>query len=132
MNIVSEFVKQVFSIMLVAVFPILLALGSVLQAFHHDLSASPTLGSAPLSVNFDVDFSGYITSSNGVFLNFGDGSDQEICPPGVCTANLTVIHTYHSPGTYQATLVANQYSRATGGYTSEAVEALGTTTIIVR
>ncbi len=63
------------------------------------LSADPTKGEAPLSVEFDLSgSSGPITSYS---LSFGDDSD----PATGTDVDTTVVHTYDDPGTYQAELV---------------------------
>lgn len=62
------------------------------------LSADPTSGVAPLTVQFDL--SGSTGSITSFTLRFGDGS------PDLVGSDITVavVHTYTSPGTYTATL----------------------------
>jgi len=63
------------------------------------LSADPTEGEAPLSVEFDLSGStGPITSYS---LSFGDGSE----PATGTDVDTTIVHTYEDPGTYEAELV---------------------------
>jgi PKD repeat protein len=72
------------------------------------LSASPTSGNAPLTVDFDgtgsndPDVGDTIASYT---FNFGDGSPAVTCPgSGSCTGTGTTSHIYGSPGDYLATL----------------------------
>jgi PKD repeat protein len=68
------------------------------------LAASPSAGSAPLSVTFTSPWSAYGVGS-GVWIEFGDGSQQSLSCPQTnvpCTNPVTVIHTYAQPGIYTA------------------------------
>jgi hypothetical protein len=68
------------------------------------LVASPTSGTAPLTITFN----GRIYKGNGV-LNYGDGSSVTITFPSTLAANEVYTfpaqsHTYRNPGTYTAVL----------------------------
>lgn len=62
------------------------------------LSADPTSGQAPLSVQFDL--SGSTGPIETYTLSFGDGST----PATGTELGIAVVHTYAEPGTYTATL----------------------------
>jgi PKD repeat protein len=68
------------------------------------LTASPQQGPIPLSVSFTGNAGG-VTYFGGVWLEFEDGSNIQLCPPGLGCRETTVSHTYTSPGTYTARLV---------------------------
>lgn len=77
------------------------------------LSATPTSGAVPLS----VDFSGWNQQETAQYtIDFGDGSGTGLggwCGP---TNRCTATHTYNTPGTYTARLVANQAPVPRGCY----------------
>jgi hypothetical protein len=72
------------------------------------LSASPTSGNAPLTVNFNGASSSDPDTGDSVAsytFTFGDGSPPVTCPSDLsCTGTGTTSHTYNSPGDYNATL----------------------------
>jgi hypothetical protein len=69
-----------------------------------DFSASPSSGTAPLTVSFDAPpsaASGYsVVTGDGASIQEGHGADA--CPNILCNTT----YTYRSPGTYTATLMA--------------------------
>ncbi|HYG65901.1 MAG TPA: PQQ-dependent sugar dehydrogenase [Thermoanaerobaculia bacterium] len=71
-------------------------------------SASPTSGSAPLTVTFNASGSSDPDTGNSLtyFWSFGDGT------PEVSTTSLTINHTYASAGNYTATLRARDNNLA--------------------
>jgi hypothetical protein len=89
------------------------------------LSATPTSGSAPLTVTFSGGGTGG-NPANGPFINFGDGSTNvqmgciSISAGGACAGSYTATHTYTSTGVFTAQVL----SQATGG-------AIGTATVTV-
>lgn len=81
------------------------ALATTASPNDEAFSASPSSGSAPLSVMFTgagLDAPG---SSASYVVDFGDGSSGEASANG---ANYTVSHTYQSNGTFNATLYLEQ------------------------
>jgi len=88
------------------------------------LTASPTSGTAPLSVTFDLSGStGQIASYT---LAFGDASD----PATGMDITLAVSHTYTTPGTYTATLtVQDAQARTSSVSVTITVSAAPVTTV---
>ncbi|MBI2048533.1 MAG: peptidoglycan-binding protein [Parcubacteria group bacterium] len=72
---------------------------------------STTLGVAPLQVKF------HIPSSEGSFVDFGDGTDNVICTDkaGESCSVSGITHTYNNPGVYTAKLYQSVYRCTTGG-----------------
>lgn len=85
------------------------------------LTASPQQGPVPLSVSF-TGGAGGATYFGGVWLEFEDGSNILLCPPGLGCRETTVSHTYTSPGAYTVRLVGVGEGRS---------ETLGTAVINV-
>jgi PKD repeat protein len=98
-----------------------------------NFSASPTSGTAPLSVQFTS--SAPQGSAIGNAVNFGDGTSGNLGFAPVCSscnALGTVSHTYVSPGTYTATLTSGACACPSGGICNcPAMQILGTATITV-
>jgi PKD repeat protein len=81
----------------------LLAGATIGAAAASALSAVPQGGGAPLQVTFTGD-GGNATYFGGVELDFGDGQQQHVCPPGRGCKEIKVSHTYAKPGRYVARL----------------------------
>jgi PKD repeat protein len=86
------------------------------------LSASPTSGSAPLTVNFDASGSnipaGGCGTINSYIFDFGDASQ-------VTQATSTISHTYNSAGTYPARVRVTNTVGLTSSNVAEAVISVG-------
>jgi hypothetical protein len=99
---------------------------------QHYLSASPTLGTAPLPVTFTYN----PNIVGGDSIGFGDGQ-AVILPTGCSSDGVTsqscgLVHTYTSAGTYTATLVtAATCAPLAGGGCGVQQALLGTVTITV-
>lgn len=85
------------------------------------LTASPQRGPAPLSVSF-TGSAGGASYFGGVWLEFDDGNNIQLCLPGLGCQETTVSHTYTNPGAYTVRLV---------GIGEGTSRTLGTTTINV-
>ena len=66
-------------------------------------SASPTNGTAPLSVTFNVQ-GGRTSYFGGTKIEFGDGQTGGVCVPGMC-GPIQTSYVYQAPGTYTARLI---------------------------
>ena len=88
-----------------------------------NFSAYPTSGAAPLTVTFAGNV-GNFAGSGAIWLEFGDGSGTDFCPPprAVPCGQGSKSHTYSTSGTYNAKLVHYLEGPAT---------VLGTVTITV-
>ncbi len=85
------------------------------------MSASSTVGSAPLTVNFELEAFANKWMENGYtvqiadrgmrYIDFGDGAKQILrcANPSSSTCKVKVSHTYSKPGTYKATLFTAGY-----------------------
>ena len=79
-------------------------------------TASPTSGTAPLTVQFSNTVAGPLPGP--VTINYGDGSSEAIAPctggssaaPVKCATPGVNTHTYSSPGTYVAKLISTTYT----------------------
>lgn len=98
-----------------------------------NFSASPTSGTAPLSVRFTS--SAPQGSNVGNTVNFGDGTSGNLAFVPVCAncnALSTVSHTYLSAGTYTTTLTSGTCSCPAGGICNcPNLQIIGTATITV-
>jgi peptidoglycan hydrolase-like protein with peptidoglycan-binding domain len=96
-------------------------------------SATPSSGSAPLTVQFVASAPQGITLGNAV--NFGDGTTGHLGFVPVCSscnAEGVVSHTYTASGTYNATLTNGACScPANGVCNCPAIQILATTTVVV-
>jgi PKD repeat protein len=98
-----------------------------------NFTASPTLGAAPLTVQFTS------TAPQGASLgnkvDFGDGTSGTLAPAPTCLGCQelgTVSHTYSSVGTYTATLTNNLCSCPANGICNcPNIPILGTATVTV-
>lgn len=94
---------------------------AVIQPLTISLSASPSPpdGTAPLTVSFTAEVTGYPPGSCcGVEWQFGDGTSST---SGAWEGSrFTVVHVYESPGTFNATLTAI-YARGSEGAARELV-----------
>ena len=103
------------------------AIAGLCSSMNAPLSATPTSGNAPLTVQMHYT----LPSPSGSYsLDFGDGQSQQSIP-NACAGGpncLFVSHTYSSAGTYTAKL-----QQTTGGGTNTQIgtQTLGTATITV-
>ncbi|HEY4527283.1 MAG TPA: PKD domain-containing protein [Candidatus Paceibacterota bacterium] len=76
------------------------------SAVETGVSATPTSGQSPISVNFTVKVKCSDLSASGdmLRLSFGDGGTEAIVG-NLCNGSATLQHTYTLPGTYTATLI---------------------------
>ena len=109
------------------------------QPSQSTLSATPTSGSAPLTVNFSFTLIGPARGSVSNVINYGDGSSGTLAPTnctdvsGGCT--YTGSHTYANPGTYSASASTTLWcltTDASGNCTAEnPVGTVGSATVTV-
>ena len=83
-------------------------------------TASPTLGSAPLTVNFAINSIPSDTDMASVYIDFGDGDSAKpqtiYCFRAPCIPAMTSSHIYKAAGTYTAKLMRDYNYCAPGMY----------------
>ena len=81
------------------------------------LIATPTSGTTPLSVAFSGNTG--VSYSNGLSLDYGDGTNATVCASGTSCNTFNATHTYTTAGTYTAKLtnVGNSYNTSLGSVT---------------